>query len=254
MTKTATQPQANEDFDLYPATNDNPQPGHNNPPPDVTIQQRIDDLYSEAKNWADGEPVTSQEMHDELEKLYNGLHEAGKEAEELRKAEKKPHDDAAAAVQTKWNPYVQAKRGKVDMGKAALGDLLAVWRRKVQEEKAARAAEAAAEAARLEQEAQDAIRASSGNLEERERAEELLAESKEAARFAKRTDKAATTGTGLRSVWKADLVDAGKALDWAFERDEAAFLELVQGMADAVVRSGVRTVPGFVVKEEKVAR
>lgn len=251
-----TAPATTTEFDLYPEpTNDNaPQPGHNNPPPDVTVQQRIDDLYDEAKNFADGEAIASQEMHDELEKLYNGLHEAGKEAEELRKAEKKPHDDAAAAVQAKWNPYVQAKRGKVDMGKAALGDLLAVWRRKVQEEKAARAAEAAALAAKLEQEAQDAIRVSSGNLEERERAEERLAESKEASKFARRTEKAATTGTGLRSVWKADLVDPGAALDWAFERDEAAFLALVQSMADGAVRGGLRDVPGFRVWEDKVAR
>lgn len=249
---------ATTDFDLYPApaaTNDNaPTKGHNNPPPDITVQQRIDDLYSEARNFADGEPVTSQEMHDALEALYNGLHEAGKEAEELRKAEKKPHDDAAAAVQSKWNPYTQPKKGKVDMGKAALGDLLAVWRRKEQEKKAAEAAAAAEQAARLEAEAQAAIRASAGNLQERERAEEVLAESKQAAKYARRSEKAATTGTGLRSVWKADLVDPGKALDWAFDKDEAAFLALVQSMADSVVRSGVRDVPGFRVFEEKVAR
>lgn len=251
---TATTKPAEEEYGLY-ATNDNaPTKGHNNPPPDVTVQQKIDDLYSEAKNWADGEAINSQEMHDALEALYNGLHEAGKEAEELRKAEKKPHDDAAAEVQKKWNPYVQAKRGKVDMGKAALGDLLAVWRRKEQEKKAAEAAAAAEQAARLEAEAQAAMRASAGNLQERERAEEVLAESKQAAKYARRSEKAATTGTGLRSVWLVSINDEGAALDWAYEQNAEEFRALAVSLAEARVRSGVRSLPGFAIVEDKVAR
>ena len=66
--------------------------------------------------------------------------------------------------------------------------------------------------------------------------------------------KAATTGTGLRTVWIAEVKDAGAALDWAYERDPARFTELVQDMANAAVRAGMRDVPGFLVREEKVAR
>ncbi len=237
-----------QEFELYP------QPGHNGPPKDVTVQQQIDDLYEEAKHFADGEPIADQEMHDAMEELYNGLHEAGKEADELRKEEKAPHDKAVKAVQDKWNPFVQPKKGKVDRGKAALGELLAAWRQKVQAEKAAEAEKAAAEAARLEAEAQAAIRSSAGYLDAREQAEAKLKDSKDAAKFAKRTNKAATTGTGLRTVPVAEMTDKSKALDWAFERDEAAFLELVQGMANAAVRSGARELPGFEVTEKKVAQ
>ncbi|GHC61411.1 hypothetical protein [Limoniibacter endophyticus] len=227
--------------------------GHNGAPPEFEVFQKIDDLYEEAKNWADGEPITSEEMHDAVTKLYDGIHEAGKEADELRKAEKKPWDDKVAAVQDKFNPYVQPKKGKVDRAKAALGDILAKWRAEVQRKKAEEARKAREEADRIAAEAQAAIRASSGNLEEREKAEELLAEAKKVERFARRQDKAATTGTGLRTVWIAELKDANAALDWAYERAPERFEQLVQQIADEAVRAGLRTVPGFAVVEEKRA-
>lgn len=227
--------------------------GHNNPPAYLAIFEEIDDLYNEAKNWADGEPITSEEMHDAITRLYDGLHDAGKRADALRVEEKRPLDDAVKAIQDRYNPYVQPKKGKVDRGKAALGDLLAEWRAEIQHQKAEEARLAREEADRIAAEAQAAIRASSGNLEEREKAEELLAEAKQVERFAKRADKAATTGTGLRSYWVATLTDAGAALDWAYERDPARFTELVQTMANEAVRAGARKVPGFAVTEEKRA-
>lgn len=227
--------------------------GHNNPPAYLAIFEEIDDLYNEAKNWADGEPITSEEMHDAITRLYDGLHDAGKRADALRVEEKRPLDDAVKAIQDRYNPYVQPKKGKVDRGKAALGDLLAAWRAAVQAKKAEEARKAREEADRIAAEAQAAMRASSGNLEEREKAEELLAEAKQVERFARRQDKAATTGTGLRSYWVATLTDAGAALDWAYERDPARFTELVQQMANEAVRAGARKVPGFAVTEEKRA-
>lgn len=227
--------------------------GHNQPPPHLAVFEEIDDLYSEAKNWADGEPITSEEMHDAVTRLYDGLHEAGKRADELRKAEKKPLDDLISEIQDRYNPYVQPKKGKVDRGKAALGDLLAAWRAEIQRQKAEEARLAREEADRIAAEARAAMRASSGNLEEREKAEELLAEAKQVERFAKRADKAATTGTGLRSYWIATLTDAGAALDWAYERDPARFADLVVAMANEAVRAGARNVPGFAVTEEKRA-
>lgn len=227
--------------------------GHNNPPAHLAVFEEIDDLYNEAKNWADGDPITNEEMHDAITKLYDGLHDAGKRADALRVEEKRPLDDAVKTIQDRYNPYVQPKKGKVDRGKAALGDLLAAWRAEIQRQKAEEARLAREEADRIAAEARAAIRASSGNLEEREKAEELLAEAKQVERFAKRADKAATTGTGLRSYWVATLTDAVAALDWAYERDPARFTELVQQMANEAVRAGVRSVPGFAVTEEKRA-
>jgi hypothetical protein len=220
--------------------------------PSVAALAAIDDLYGEAKHWADGQPIDSQEVHDEVARLYDSLHEAGAAAETLRVAEKKPLDEQVDAIQAKYNPYVQPKKGKVALGKEALGALLAVWRKKVADEKEARAKAAADEAEKLRAVAVAAMRESSGNLEAREVAEEKLAFSKDADRFAKRAEKAATTGTGLRTVWRSEITDIGAALDWAYERDEAAFLALVNDMAEREVRSGIRTIPGVRIWSDKV--
>jgi len=225
----------------------------NNRPPDAIIFEEIQTLFDEAKNWADGEPITTEQQHDAVTKLYTALHDAGKRADELRKDEKKPLDDEITAIQGRYNPYIQPKKGKVDLGKDALGKMLAAWRAAVAKKREEEARLAREEADRKIAEAQAAIRASSGNLAEREVAEQLLTEAKQSDRFAKRQDKAATTGTGLRSVWVATLQDADAALDWAYGRDPVRFTELVQQMANEAVRTGMRIVPGFVVSDEKRA-
>ncbi|PDT76945.1 hypothetical protein [Sinorhizobium sp. BJ1] len=226
--------------------------GHNQSPFDI-IRQEIEDLYDEARNFADGEPIASQEMHDAIERLRDSIHDAGKRADALRVEEKRPLDEQVKSIQDRYNPFIQPKKGKVDIAKSALDALLTPWRTRIAQEKAAEAARVAeaAEAARVA--ATEAIRASSGNLAEREAAEELLADAKKLERQAGRANKAATTGTGLRTVWKAELVDEAAALDWFYGERPDAFRELIQSLADESVRRGVRKVPGFNVVEEKRA-
>lgn len=231
------------------------QVGHNQPPAPAfdTICEEINDLFDEAKNWADGEPITSPEMHDAIEKLRDSIHEAGKRADALRVEEKRPLDDQVKAIQDRYNPYIQPKRGKVDMAKSTLDALLTPWRTKVAQEKAAEAARKAAEAEAARQAAQAAIQASSGNLAAREEAEALLADAEALEKSAKRADKAATTGTGLRTVWTAELVDEDAAMEWTWARAKGEVLAVAQRNADEAVRAGVRQVPGFRVVEGKVA-
>ena len=229
---------------------------HNGGPPIIDPTDafaKIDDLYLEAKNWADGEPITTPEMAEAITALYDGLHEAGKEAEALRVKAKRPLDEAVDALQAVYNPYVQPKKGRVAMGKDALGVLLTAWR--TEQARIARIAadKAREEAEALVAEAQAAMAASSGNLAERERAEEVVDFAKQATRFANRAEKAATVGTGLRTVWTAELADEETALEWAYNRDPSRFIALVQQLADEAVRSGLRVVPGFKVLEGKKA-
>jgi len=236
-------------------TTDTPH-GHNGGPPIIDPTdafKKIDDLYEEAKNFADGEPINSPEMAEAITALFEGLHEAGKEAEELRVAEKRPLDKAIDAIQRVYNPYVQPKRGKVALGKEALGALLTAWRTEQARLKEEAARKAREEADALTASAQQKMRASSGNLAEREEAEDTLALAKEADRFARRTERAATTGTGLRTVWLTTLVDGEAALSWAYEQAPERFTALVQQMAEEAVRSGARSVPGFKVEEGKKA-
>jgi hypothetical protein len=228
-------------------------PKTHNLPPEQAIFQQIDDLYEEARNFADGEPIASEAMHDAITKLYDGLHALGKQADELRVEKKKPLDDAVAAVQSLFNPYIQPKKGKVDLGKSALGDLLAAYRAAKAEAAKVEADRIAAEAAEAKRKADEAIRASSGNLAAREEAEEQLAEAKKLEKTANRTWKSATTGTGLRTVWVAVLEDEEAAMEWCWARAKAEVLAVAQQNADAAVRAGARAVPGFRVVEEKVA-
>lgn len=229
-------------------------PKTHNQPPYIAIFTEIDDLYEEAKNWADGEAISSQEMHDAIEKLYDGLHEAGKKADALRVEEKKPLDEKVKEIQDRYNKYIQPKKGRVDLAKSTLGALLAPWRKKVADEKAAEAAAKAAEAAAAKEAAEAAIRSSSGNLGAREYAEELLADAKKLERGAKRADKAATTGTGLRSVWNVNISDEEKALEWAYLLAPGDFMALALSMAEEKVRGGVRSIDGFSIVEDRVAR
>lgn len=224
-----------------------------NQPPELLLFQEIDDFYEEARNWADGEPITSAEMADAITALRDGIHEAGKKADALRVEEKKPHDDAAKAVQDKYNKYVQPKKGRVDMAKSALDALLTPWRTRVAAEKAAEAARIAAEAEAARRTAQEAMQASAGNLAEREAAEELLADAKALEKTARRSEKAATTGLGLRTVWSAELVDEELAMDWVWGRAKDEVLAVAQRNADEAVRGGLRQVPGFTVTERRVA-
>ena len=226
--------------------------GHNQPPYQAVFDE-IQDLYDEAKNFADGEPITSEEMHDQVTKLYDSLHDAGKRADEMRKKEKEPLDKAVKAIQDRFNPYVQPRKGKVDLGKSALGDLLAAWRAEVARKKEEEARKQREEADAAARKAEEAMRESKGNLEERERAEELLKEAKTYDKLAKRADRDATTGTGLRTVWIAEMVDAPAALDWAYERAPERFTALVQSMADEAARGGERKIPGFTVRDERRA-
>lgn len=233
--------------------------GHNQSPepPYVAVFAEIQDLFDEAVHWADGEPIVDQATHDAIEKLRDGLHELGKRADALRVEEKKPLDEQVKEIQDRYNVYIQPKKGKVDLAKSTLDSLLTPWRTAKAREAAAEAALIAAKAAEATRVAQEAIRQSAGNLAAREEAEELHADAKKLEKTAARSWKGATTGTGLRTVWTATpLAEDGaeeKRLDWAFGRSPERFAELVQQLADEQVRAGVRTIPGFVVKDEKRA-
>jgi hypothetical protein len=253
MTKSATIPTnltlPADDGILLPANTNNPP----EPTPFELITQEINDLFDEAKHWADGEPIADEATHDAISKLYDSLHDAGKRADALRVEEKKPHDDAVKEIQGRYNPFIQDKKGKVAMGKSALGDLLAAWRKKKADEAAAKAREIAAQAAEEQRKAQAAMQATSGNLEARVEAEQLVENAKAWEKAANRANKAATTGLGLRTVWCSEVQDVVAALDWAYARDEGRFLALVKDMADEAVRSGVRSIPGVKIWDEKRA-
>lgn len=232
------------------------QPLLRNMSPFDEVSLDIESLYDEAKNWADGTPIENEDQHKAVSDLYDALHAAGKRADELRIAEVAPLDDAKAAIQERFRPLIgdtKKGKGKVVLGKAALNAVLAAWREKVAEEKAAAAEKARREAEEERRKAEEAMRASAGNLEARERAEEQAALAKDAERFAARQERAASTGNGLRGVWTAELTDLNAAVRHYWEVSPAPFEALVAELAAQDVRSGKREIPGFTITESKRA-
>lgn len=218
--------------------------------------ESIDSLYEEAGHWADGTDIESQEQHDAVTLIRETIHDLGKKADDLRKAEKAPYDKMVDAVQAEFNPYVQAKKGKVDKAKSCLDAVLGRWRVKEQKRKDEIARREREEADEELRQAQNAIRASTGNLAARDEAEQALERAKETQTFARRAERDATARTGLRTVRRIELPEESRSagMDWAFDHDPESFFRLAVDMAAEYYRITKRTPPGFVVIEDKVAR
>lgn len=228
-------------------------PGGNNPPeptPFERVAEQVELIMSEAAHLLDGTAVNSQDGADYADRVLDELREAGKAVEAAHKVEKEPHLRAGREVDERYRPLREQVKRAVDGCKAAL----APWRQEQERIKREAAEKAAAEAEAKRRAAEEAMRAAKANdLAERERAEALLKEAKKAEGAAKRADKAATSGTGLRTTHRAVLVDALAAGRHYWQARPDDFRDLIQRLADADVRNGKREIPGFEIKEEKVA-
>ncbi|WDR03658.1 hypothetical protein PSQ19_06195 [Devosia algicola] len=226
-----------------------------NQPPEQIIFGEIEAYYDEAKNWAsDGFEIESQEQADQIDMLDKALLKASQEAEALRVEEKRPLDEQISAIQAKFNPYIQKGKGKVDLGRSVLKALLGAWRIEQQRIKDAEARKIREEAEAAERAAQEAFRQSGvADLEQREEAERMAERAAELAKQSKQADKAATTKTGLRTSYRAELTDLNAAVQHYWKTDRAEFEALVQTLAAKSVRSGAREIPGFEIKTIKEA-
>ena len=227
----------------------------NEPSPFDAVRINIEDLFTQAKGFLDGDPVTSQAVADEIGALLAETRQAEKAAEDARKLEAKPFDDGKAEVQSRYNPLKDKVALIKDACKAALASFLKAQdaakreQERIAREQAEAAQRAAAEAARA---------AASDNLEAKEAAEALVTEARKATTEANRAaaDRAHVTGgaraTTLRSVWKATLTDPQVAAGFYWKRDPSVFNAFLQKLADDDVRAGKRTIPGFNVVEDRV--
>ena len=238
--------------------------GHNSPPPSPfeLMAEHINDLYDEAAQWLDGEPVTTQQQADALNTLENRIREAAKDCEAMRKEEVKPLDEAKAEIQGRYNPLIGETKtvtGKtvaaINAVKAALRPYLLELDR--QQKEAARIAREEAEAKQAA--AMEAMRArDAANLEQAAEAEKLVQEAKQAEADAKRAENAKAhakgggRASGLRSVWRASMTDEKAAAGWMWTEHRAELMAFVQEYADKATRAGKRSIPGFEILEEKV--
>jgi hypothetical protein len=228
------------------------------------ISEDADTFLTEARNWADGTAIETQAQADDVSRLIEHGRKLAKAADEARKEENRPHDDAKAKVQEKYAPLFADPKTRtpgrvfkaIDALKATLQPYLA--RLDAEKREAERKAREEAEAAARE--AAEAMRQAAANdLDAREEAEAKVKAAEAAERAAKQAtaDKAHATGgdraMGLRTVWKATVTDPRAAAAHYWQTNPDAFAALLQKLADDDVRSGKRSgVPGVEFVETRV--
>ena len=227
-----------------------PGAGHNNPP--RTVFDEIADLHLEATAWLDGEGIADDQQAEALGMLMVMLTDAAKRCDEERDAKGRPFHEAHKAVQAEYKPHLDKAKLALDVAKKVRDKWLR-YKQAIMDEQARIAREKAAEEKRI---ADEAMRGSRGDLAAREQAEALL----EAARAAEHKAialakaKPPTIG-GRRTVTKkreAVLVDMSLASGWAYKNHKFPMSEWLTTIANADVKAGVRTIPGFEIKEVEI--
>lgn len=231
--------------------------------PFEAITLDLDDALDLARGVSNAQ---TQEQVDGIAEIIDQLQSGGKLLEAERVKEKKPHDDAIAAIQSKFNAYLapltnKGVKGSVPLAvealRAAQRPFLLEQERKNEEARQ----KAREEAERLAREADEAARAASASdLEAREEAEDKEREAEAAAKAAKEADKARAhahgggRAQGLRTQHKGDITDLNAAVRFYWQTNEAAFADFVQKLVDADVRAGRRgdSIPGVTIIEERV--
>lgn len=219
--------------------------GGNNPPADAAFSLHVDSLFALLSDTLAGGEVGTDEQETAIDALLDDFRKAGKDADSARIVEKRPHDDAAKAVQAKWKPILD----KADRGAAACKDALTPYRMLKQRAKDEAARKAREEAEARAREAQEALR-QSDDLEARFAAEQKLEAAQKLTAVANKIDRAPT---GLRTTWEAEITDRKAALLHYLARQPERFERLIQQMADEDARGTRAPVPGIVFHERKKA-
>lgn len=219
--------------------------GHNAPPPFEAWSLRIEDLFKLVSDTTAGGTVQNDEQEAALDALLDDFRKARKAADTERAAEKKPHDDAAKAVQVRWKPLLD----KCDMAAEEIKRLLTPYRTAKQRAKDEAARKAREEAEAKAAAAQEALR-QSDDLEARFAAEAELKQAKKLEAVANRIDR---TATGLRTHWEAEITDRKAALLHYLKEQPEAFASLIQELADRDARNEAtrRDIPGVIFHERK---
>lgn len=234
---------------------DEPKPAVRSNMPDdplLALLAEITDKAAQAEEVIKSE-ITNQTQCDLARNIQAQLLALNKRADAMHKAEKAPVLEAERAVEAKFS-----FRKNVASLASALREKFERWmqgeerrqreeaQRKLREEQARVAAECARiEAERAKQKDDDPVAFHTSPEPELPEMPTVAEPVKVSAGggFGRKS--------GLKSVWVASLTDVGAAL--AHYRENAKLIELLQKLADADVRAGKRTIPGFTVSEERRA-
>lgn len=220
--------------------------GGNNPPEEMTpftaASQRVTELVETANVWlASVKEIGDTDTAVACQGFLDQVSAESKAVETDRRTEKKPHEDAAKAVDTKYRPLST----RLDTIKSLLLPLKTGWLQKEQARKDAEAKAAREEADRLRKLAEEAAAAATQNttVEAVIAVDEINASAKQSEAAARRIENSkaqvrsnfGTRASGLRTYWSAKITDFDKAL-MHYKRDPRV-RELIQSLADADARA-----------------
>lgn len=191
------------------------------------LKDRIEDLARDADALIKAGAAADQDAANRAGDLANRLGELQKKADDARADEKKPHDEAAKAVQTKWRPLLNRADIYRDIKLHVITPFLQA------EAKRQREAEEAARKAALEAAAAGAPMPEPAPV-----------------RAAPKAGSAGRRSVALRSVKVVTITDRAALL--AYFANSERLTELLQDMAEKAVRAGAE-VPGVNVTEEQRA-
>lgn len=238
--------------------------GHNGAPeptPFEVVQSQINDLYGEATHWLDGNPIKSQDEADAIQTLMRLIQAAEKKADETRKDEAKPHDEAKAEIQDRYNQLIGKTKSVTGLTVRAIDackKVLAPWLKKLDDENKAKVEAARMEAEAKQRAAMEAMQQRDGtDLAASERAETLVQEAKQADRDARRAEntKASAKGEGraasLRTSYRAEITDMKAFARYAWTNRQAEMQEFLESLAQKIVNTGRIQIDGVVVHEDR---
>lgn len=211
--------------------------GHNEPPPEAdtheTIKEQMANLLRSAQKLIKAGEAKDQETADSASLLAVALVDLQKKADQMRKAEKKPHDDGAAAVQAKWKPMIEAAEIYLSVKRMVIGPYL----KRLDDQK--QAAELVAEKAMM------AAMQTGDSLA----LEQAILETPAPVDVA--AGKGGRRATGLVTIKIVTITDRAEVLKFFAHREEIT--TLLQSMAEKAVKAGGK-IPGITVTEDKEAR
>jgi len=230
--------------------------------PFYASETEINDLLLEARNWADGTKLASQEQADEVGRLIVKLRAAVRTAGERLDTETKPHNEALTEIRGRYNPLIgdASKKGSAILAMAALKRTADGWLLQLQAEKDRLAKIARDEADKAAEAARKAFAESQvTDLAAREQAEELLDKAKEADKAARQVEKSkvqlATGGRaiGLRTTTVATIVDRKAVLRFYAATKGDALEAFLKTLVDADCRAKVFGIPGVEYSQKQEA-
>lgn len=220
---------------------------------DLSLADQIIDYAATAINWLRKKGVADAESKDTAANYRAELLRLSKEADTQREVEKRPHDEAAKAVQAKWKPLIDTAKNAADEIRDALTDYMTAEKRKLEAEQRAKweAEQKAAAAARAEIEAQQAKLMREDPIAALTNPEpELPMMPAPPAPVKVQAGGQRGRKTGLREVTRYVVIDHSAAL--AFFADSEDVQELISKLAERASKAGV-AVPGVEKRIEEVA-